>query len=147
MAQPRDEKTILVIDDEPHNQSWMQDFIEDLGYSAKLCINLNEAIEAIDGRNYRAAIIDLNIPALEPMDLEVRKKGDVYARFPGLFAARYARDKGYRNRQVIVYSVFQDVDVQKEVALLNCTYVIKGRPKAFKDELEDVLSFDPSAAR
>jgi hypothetical protein len=69
---------------------------------------------------------------------------DVYTKFPGLFAARYARDKGYRDRQVIVYSVFQDAEVQKEIALLNCTYIIKGRPKAFKDELEEVLAYDPT---
>jgi CheY-like chemotaxis protein len=144
MAQPDDGETILVIDDEPFNMPWMEDYFAALGYSVKQCVNLNEGMDALDEKKYRAAIIDLSIPALEPMDLELTKTGGAYRKYPGLYAARFARTKGYRDRQVIIYSVHPDNDVRSEANILGCTYIIKGRPKAFTDELEAVLAYDPT---
>jgi CheY-like chemotaxis protein len=147
MTQSHDKGTILVVDDEPHNMIWMEDYISALGFSIKHCLNLNEALEALNEKQFRAAVIDLNIPALEPLQSELRTKGDAYRRFPGLYAASFARNKGYRDRQVIIYSVHQDADVLREVEVLRCTYIIKGRPKTFKEELEAVLSYDPTAKK
>lgn len=105
---------------------------------------MNEGVDAIGKKQYRAAIIDLNIPALEPVNQELKKKSSVYSRYPGLFAASFARNRGYRDRQVIIYSVHQDVEVRRETEILGCTYIIKGRPKAFQEELEAVLAYDPT---
>jgi len=143
MAQPYDKETILVIDDEPYNMFWVQDYLQSLGYSVKQCTNLNDGVEALADRLFRAAIIDLNVPALEPMEAELKKKSGAYARYPGLYAAAFARNKGYSDRQVIIYSVHQDSEVQKQAQILGCTYIIKGRPKAFKEELDAVLAYDP----
>lgn len=146
MATLQDRETILLVDDEPYNMFWVQDYVEALGYALRQSTNLNEGIEALAEKQYRAAIIDLNIPALS-MSSELKKKGSVYAKYPGLYAADFARNKGYRDRQVIIYSVHQDMEVRKEAEILGCTYIIKGRPKAFKEELEAVLAYDPMADR
>ncbi len=147
MQIPYDRETILLIDDEPFHMFWMHDYVESLGYKIQQCTNLNEGVEAIGNKQYRAAIIDLNIPALEPINQELKTKGGVYYRYPGLFAARFARNRGYRNKQVIIYSVHQDVEVRRETDILGCTYIIKGRPKAFQEELEAVLAYDPTTDR
>jgi CheY-like chemotaxis protein len=147
MKTPYESKTILVIDDEPFHMVWMHDYIESLGYNVEQCTNLNDGLNELVKTRYRAAIIDLNIPALEPINQQLKKKGGVYSRYPGLFAASFARNKGYRNRQVIIYSVHQDVDVRRETEILGCTYILKGRPNAFQEELEAVLAYDPTTER
>lgn len=139
-----DNAAILIVDDEPSNVYWLIDYIEAEGYAVTHVTNLNDAIREIGSKVYRAAIIDLNIPALEPLSAELRKEGGAYARFPGLYAARHARNSGYRDRQTIIYSVHQDPEVRHEANRMLCTYLIKGRPKAFKDELTAVLAFDPT---
>lgn len=137
-------KEILCVDDEPHNIYWISDFLHSEGYSVTIVANLNDAIREISAKNYRALIIDLNIPALEPLDVELRKEGSVFARFPGLYAARYARNKGYRTRQTIIYSVHQDADVREQADKMRCVFLAKGRPKVFMSELVETLSFDPT---
>ena len=71
----------------------------------------------------------------------------VYEKYPGLTVADYARQRGHLGRQVIVYSVHDDDAVRAEVVRLGSTYLMKGRPRQFKRELEDVLSYDPLAQR
>ena len=144
MARTTQRNTILVVDDEPHSMIWIVDYIEALGYSVLQHTTLNDALESLGKEVYRAAIIDLNIPALEPLDKELRAFGGTFARFPGLYAARFARNRGYRDRQVMLYSVHQDADVVEQAKRLGCSYLMKGRPQAFKIELDDVLSFDPT---
>lgn len=145
MAQTTNPKTIIVVDDEPHNMYWMIDYIEALGYTVNFSTNLNDALVHLGKGVCRAAIIDLNIPALEPLDKELREIGGTYARYPGLYAARFARNMGYRDRQVVLYSVHQDADVLEEAQRLRCTYLMKGRPRTFKAELDLVLSYDPTS--
>lgn len=144
MAETTVPNTIILVDDEPHNIYWIVEYIESLKMKVRLHTNLNDALEDLQKEIYRAAVIDLNIPALEPLDAELRNSGSLYARFPGLYAARFARNKGYRDRQVILYSVHQDPEVTEEAERLRCTYLMKGRPKSFKEELKNVLSFDPT---
>ena len=74
-------------------------------------------------------IIDLNIPVLDPLIGRVASKGNIYLRYPGLYVAYAARNRGYRDRQVIIYSVHKDAAVAEEAAKLMCTYILKGRPK------------------
>jgi hypothetical protein len=45
---------------------------------------------------------------------------------------------------VIIYCVHRDPAVTDEAKRLGCTYIIKGRPKEIKRELDDVVSYDPT---
>jgi hypothetical protein len=93
---------------------------------------------------YRALIIDLNIPVTDPYQKAILERGGVYAKYPGLFVAEKARNRGYRDRQVVIYSVHKDASVAEEAAKLGCTYILKGRPKEIKTEMEAVISYDPT---
>jgi CheY-like chemotaxis protein len=145
MAKTTDADTIVVIDDELHNMVWMLDYIESRDKRTKTASNVNEALALINEQIYRAVIIDLNIPVLDPLIGSVASKGNIYRKYPGLYVAYAARNRGYRDRQVIIYSVHKDPAVAEEAAKLMCTYVLKGRPKEIKEELDSVISYDPTA--
>jgi hypothetical protein len=51
----------------------------------------------------------------------------------------------HTGRQVVVYSVHDDVQVRDFSVRLGVTYLLKGRPRILKEEINDVLSFDPLA--
>ncbi len=136
--------TILFIDDEQFVNVWVIDFLEDAGFQVETCENLDEAISKIEEGVYRAAVIDLNIPASSSFNSELVSQGEVFLRYPGLYAAFRARNKGYRDRQVIIYSVHKDPAVAKVASSLSCSYLLKERPALFIEELKEVLSYDPT---
>jgi len=144
MAKTTVPDTVVLVDDEMHHLTWMVDYF----YSQRIEVipidNANDAVAELEREVYRAAIIDLNIPLLPPLVEVAERLGSVYVRYPGLFVAKRARNLGYRDRQVIIYSVHRDADVLEEVRRLGCTYILKGRPKEIKQELASVLAFDPT---
>lgn len=144
MAKTTDSETVVIIDDELHNMGWMIDYIEGNKLRVKTAQNANDAINILSQEIYRAAIIDLNIPILEPLTAKAKEIGLVYAMYPGLYVANFARNRGYRDRQTVLYSVHKDSSVAEEARRLGCTYIIKGRPKEIKTELDAVLSYDPT---
>lgn len=144
MAKTTDSKTIVLIDDELHNMTWMVDYLCSRGLLTLTASSANDAVAIVEQEIYRAIIVDLNIPIMDPLTNTALAKGEVYGRFPGLYVASYARNKGYRDRQVVIYSVHRDAGVSEEAARLGCTYIIKGRPKEIKLELDAVISFDPT---
>ncbi len=144
MAKTTVEDTVVILDDEIYNMEWMIDWLYSKGLSVLPVADANEALQVLREEVYRAAIIDLNVPLLPPLDEAALVLGPVYVKFPGLFVAREARNKGYRGRQVVIYSVHKDADVVEEVRKLGCTYILKGRPKEIKAELQAVLDFDPT---
>ena len=137
--------TVLVLDDELYNLTWMIEFFESRGLRAREFANVNEILGAIRAEVYRCIIIDLNVPVLPPVDKDVESEGDVFRKYPGLFVAAVARNAGYRGRQVVIYSVHRDEAVEVEAKRLGCTYIRKGRPREMKAELLDVLSYDPTS--
>jgi len=137
--------TILMLDDEIYNLTWMMDFFYSKGLDIIPASTANDAIEIINSEIYRAAVIDLNVPLLPPLDTAAAEYGETYVRYPGLFVARQARNRGYRDRQVVIYSVHRDEAVMREAKMLGCTYILKGRPKEIKEELNAVLEFDPTS--
>ncbi|ESZ66687.1 hypothetical protein X727_27010 [Mesorhizobium sp. L103C119B0] len=145
MAKTTKHDTVVVIDDELHNMSWMIDYLQSEKIKTITASSVNESILVLDKEIYRAVIVDLNIPVLDPMLGSVADRGDVYVKYPGLYVAYYARNRGHRGRQVVIYSVHRDPSVSEEAAKIGCTYIIKGRPKEIKRELEEILSFDPTA--
>jgi CheY-like chemotaxis protein len=144
MARTTVTDTVVVVDDEPHNVLWMADYLDAKGLSFILATNLNDAVQEINKEIYRALVIDLNIPVIEPLDAAVAALGAVYARYPGLYAARQARNQGYRGKQVVIYSVHKDAGVAEEAKKLGCTYILKGRPREVKAELDDIVQYDPT---
>ena len=119
-------------------------FFEHKKLKTKTFSNANAFANEIRSKTYRCLIVDLNVPVLPPMDKDAEYKGHIYRRYPGLFVAALARDFGYRGRQVLIYSVHKDQEVEVEATRLQCTYIRKGRPRDMKAELEDLLSYDPT---
>ena len=145
MAKTTVADTIVLVDDEMHHLTWIIDYFYSEGVNVLPIDNANDAVVELEKEVYRAAVIDLNIPLLPPMDSAAEKLGAVYVKYPGLYVARRARNLGYRDRQVIIYSVHRDPEVLEEARRLGCTYILKGRPREIKQELASVLSFDPTS--
>lgn len=144
MAKTTIPDTVVLIDDELHNLTWLSDYIESLNLKIVTAGDLNTALKIVESEIYRALIIDLNIPVASPFYDALAQRGGAYAKFPGLFVAERARNTGYRDRQVVIYSVHRDPEVSAEAEKLGCTYILKGRPKDVKDEILRVLSYDPT---
>lgn len=139
------EKTILLMDDEIFNLQWLIDFLGARGYDVYPTSSADEAIQAVSEERYRAAIFDLNVPmASHPMSGQ-RSSNTVYRRYPGLYVAWFARNKGYSSRQVIIYSVHRDEEVAREADIIGCTYIVKGRPVELKEEMIRILGFQRHA--
>ncbi len=138
----RKENTILLADDEPYNLVFVLDFLEAQGFRVVVADNVDKALLRLQENRFRAIIADLSIPYLSP---QVQPTGldQAYQSYPGLIVADYARNHGHTGRQVIVYSVHDDAHVREITDSLGATYLLKGRPRQFKDEINDVLSFDP----
>lgn len=146
MAQTTQKDSIVLMDDELYNMMWLVDYLSNKGYSVLPARTANEALQMLREEIYRCAIIDLNIPFFEPLNEAIKSLKDVYRRYPGLFVAREARNCGYRDRQVVIYSVHRDVEVYEESDKLGCTYILKGRPTEMKAELNNILAFDPTTS-
>ena len=108
--------------------------------------NVDEAIDALDRFSFRAAIFDLNVPASARVMKKLEEKGIVHSKYRGLYAAEYARTKGLRGKQVVVYSVHDSAEVLAKCHTIGVRYLIKARPREFKKELDHILSFDPIAS-
>jgi CheY-like chemotaxis protein len=144
MARTTESETIVVLDDELFNIEWLLDYLNAQGYETLPSSSAGEAIEIISQEIYRALILDLNVPMPPEMAEAAEKLGTVYRKYPGLFVAWTARNAGYRDRQVIIYTVHRDTEVAAEAARLGCTYILKGRPAELKEEVTQVLKYDPT---
>jgi CheY-like chemotaxis protein len=147
MARTTSPGTAVLIDDEIHNAIWMVDFLESRKLKVLTAESANGALEIITEEIHRVAIIDLNIPVLPPLDKLIASRGHHYARYPGLYVAEAARNAGYRDRQVILYSVHRDKEVADIADRLLITYIMKGRPQEIKREIDLVLAFDPTVSQ
>lgn len=139
---PRKLTTVLLVDDEPHNLQWVVEFLERSGYFVEVATRVDAALDALQKHRYRMVVADLSIPTGDA-ELPRTVTKPVYAIYPGLTVAEYARTHGHLDRQVIVYSVHDDDAVRREAKRIRCTYLMKGRPRQFKEELSEVLSYDP----
>jgi CheY-like chemotaxis protein len=144
MAKTTDENTVVLMDDELFNMTWLIDYFRSLGLDVLPARSANEALQIIEGEIYRCLILDLNVPLVGSLETGAQDLPDVYKEYPGLLVAREARNHGYRDRQVVLYSVHRDFAVQEEAKKLGCTYILKGRPQELKEELKSILSFDPT---
>jgi CheY-like chemotaxis protein len=140
--------SVLVLDDEPHLLDWLVEYLQAKGYATTFATDIAEAMTALrSGVAFRMMILDLNVPAPGEYAEILKSRGSTYENYRGLYVAEKARNMGYRGRQVIVYSV-HDIDAVRLVTdRIGATYITKGRPRAFKAELDQVLSFDPSTPK
>lgn len=138
-------KDILILDDEPHLLDWLVEYLEAKGYRATFAVDVARAMEALNaGVIFRMMILDLNVPAPGEYYSLLQSRGHIYESYRGLYVAEQARNMSYRGRQVIVYSVHDIEEVRLVTERLGATYITKGRPRTFKAEIDQVLSFDPS---
>lgn len=137
-------REILILDDEPHSIAWLPEYLVDKGYSCVIAKNIQEAVEQLGNKKFRAIVVDLNVPASGEYNAALADKGDLYLKYRGLYLAEYARTLGYRNRQVIVYSVHDLEEVRLVTDRIRIDYATKGRPRDFKGLIDDVLSYDPT---
>ena len=144
MAATTKADTVVIVDDEPHNVLWMVDYLESKGLKTISCVDANDAMRVIRTEIFRALVVDLSIPVFEPFKSRLSEAGELYQRYPGLIVAKEARNIGYRGRQVIIYSVHREDSIQGEADRLMCTYITKGRPRMIKEELDAVVSYDPT---
>lgn len=147
MAKTTNSSTVVVLDDELFNIEWLLDFLAAQGYETITSSSASEAIGIVSEEIYRALILDLNVPISPDLVEAAGKLGSVFKKYPGLFVAWTARNAGYRDRQIVIYSVHRDVEVAQEASRLGVTYILKGRPAELKDEINAVLSFDPTIAK
>lgn len=136
---------VLVLDDEPELLEWLAEYLEVKKLQVEFARNVLEGLAALESRAFRFLVIDLNVPASGQYRSALADKGEVFSKYPGLYVAQAARNKGYRDRQVIVYSVHDLDEVRIITDRIRVTYATKGRPRAFKAEIDNVLSYDPSA--
>lgn len=144
MAITTKQKTILLMDDEIFNIQWLIDFLEAKDFEIISMSDADGAIKEVSKEIYRALVLDLNVPISSPPQAGPGTKKAVYQKYPGLHVAWYARNMGYRDRQVIIYTVHRDPEVEQEAQNLGCTYILKGRPTELKEEIMHVLSYDPT---
>ncbi|MCE0862934.1 response regulator [Pseudomonas alloputida] len=138
------EKTILLADDEPTNLDWLIDFINHIGFNVEIALTASDAIQKIQTDDYRALIIDLNIPKGEGFHPQGNEP-TLFKQYPGLHIARSARNNGNNQRRVIIYSVYQTEELAKEIEKFGCEYVSKQRPKLIKETIKSATDFDPKA--
>ncbi len=139
--------TALILDDEPHLLSWLEEYLIAKGLRVRFATDVAGAIGLLESETFRVLVLDLNVPAPGDYQELLKSRGYLYVEYRGLYVAEYARTLGYRDRQVIVYSV-HDVDAVRAITdKIGITYCVKGRPRSFKAEIDDVLSYDPSDQR
>lgn len=136
---------VLILDDEPMHVNFLIEYLESKGLASRIATNLSEAITILDsGIFFRLLVVDLNVPASGEFQEILSRLGVEFSRYPGLYFAKYARTKGYRNRQTIVYSVHDIDEVRLRTDEIGATYLTKGRPRSFKTEIDSVLGYDPT---
>lgn len=136
---------VLMIDDEPASALFIQDFLGSRGISLRLCTNYSDGLKELSGeRKYRFVICDLNIPIGFNVDAPMERYNVSFERFPGVYLASKARTLGYRDRQVFVYSVHREANVNQFLDDIGCSYLIKGRPRQIFEEIDCILGYDPT---
>ena len=141
---PRKADTVLVADDESYNLQFLLDFLESLKYKAEVADNVDAALLRLQQARYRLVLADLSIPLLPPQSLLI-DRDPLYRKYPGLLVADYARNHNHTGRQVVVYSVHDDTQVRDFASQFGVAYILKGRPRILKDEIRDILAYDPLA--
>lgn len=144
-AKPYLAKEIFIADDEPIYLGFLIDYLTSQNYQIKLTETADDAISVAAANDYRAYVVDLNIPASNALKATASKK-DLEESFPGISIARAILTSGVSPRKVLIYSVHLTDALHAEIGRLGVEYVQKGRPRNIKDALNRVLSYDPKTS-
>jgi CheY-like chemotaxis protein len=136
--------TVLIIDDEPFNTEWLTDYFKARKFEVIHAEDLQSALNALEHTRYRYVVVDLSIPVSPVLAQPLASLGTEFFRYPGLMAARRARTTGHNSFQVVVYSVHDSNDVDSYTGLIDCRYILKGRPKELKDHVETTIHRRPT---
>lgn len=136
--------TVLIIDDEPFNTEWLTDYFSARKFEVIHAEDLQSALVALEHTRYRYVVVDLSIPVSPALAQPLASLGTEFFRYPGLMAARRARTTGHNSFQVIVYSVHDSTDVDSYTGLIDCRYILKGRPRELKDHVESTIHRKPT---
>jgi CheY-like chemotaxis protein len=136
--------TILVIDDEPFNTEWLTDYFMARNFNVVHAEDLQSSLDALENTRYRYVVVDLSIPVSPLLAQPLASLGTEFFRYPGLMAARRARTTGHNSYQVIVYSVHDSNDVDSYTGLIDCRYILKGRPRELKEHVENTIHRKPT---
>lgn len=131
-------KRALLADDEPEHLVWLVDFLKVKGFETTVVTNVRDAINSMSSNAYRIYFIDLNIP-LGGWQPTIAIASKTYGEYFGLYLLKYIRTQGNNGRRVIAYSAHQNDLIGSEIKRLYCGYVLKGRPRQLKDEIEQIL--------
>ncbi|MBR0884032.1 CheY-like chemotaxis protein [Bradyrhizobium barranii subsp. barranii] len=135
--------TVLIIDDEPFNTEWLTDYFTARKFEVVHAEDLQSALNALEHIRYRYVVVDLSIPVSPVLAQPLASLGTEFFRYPGLMAARRARTTGHNSFQVIVYSVHDSNDVDSYTGLIDCRYILKGRPRELKEHVEATIHRKP----
>lgn len=135
---------VLLADDEPFYLDWLVDYLESKGVEVEIATTVDDAILKVAKNSYRFIVVDLNIPILKDGSKYSKHITGAYSEYPGLYIANFARNAGYRTKQVIVYSVFNSAEIEAALSKIYCTYITKGHPIDMKREVDHVLQYDPT---
>lgn len=136
-------KSVLLVDDEPEYIQWLYDYLVAKGFEVDMAESVSEALELADATTYRIYLIDLNIPAgawSSPSPIT-----EIYSQYKGLNVIRYIRSQGNAGARVVAYSAHENAEIHTAIDNLYCTYVVKGRARDIKAELESILEHDPKS--
>lgn len=130
------DKSVLIADDEPEHLEWLVDFLNSLGLTVTIALNVEEAMAASEKVWHRIYIIDLNIPLggwPEPAN-------SIFLNYPGFAIIQGIRSQGNDGRRVIAYSAHSNEQITGEMKRLYTDYIAKGRPIQLKERLHELLA-------
>jgi CheY-like chemotaxis protein len=130
----------LLIDDEPEYLQWVEEFLLRHKLTTDYARTLGDALERAGRREYRLAIVDMEIPAAGAASALATQRGPTAEKYPGLAAVVHLRTMGYEPYQVIAFTVHDDGALDQELRKYDCRYVLKGRPEDFKEAVEAALA-------
>jgi len=158
MARP-EEKTILVVDDEPDVLIFLQSALEDAGFSVLTASDGNEAIEVLQANTIDFISLDLVMPNKSGARClyEIRKNKE-WSRIPVVIVTGHARDELGRNDFEEIFSgktiSGPQVYLEKPVKAADFVNMVKrqldievvdepaaegSRPEALKEDLKGML--------
>lgn len=131
--------TILIVDDEPEHIQWLFDYIEAKGMKIHVMNNVEDAINAANRAQYRAYVIDLNIP-MGNWTPTFLVPNDVYDKYKGFYVIKYVRTQGNLGKNVSAYSAHYNEQIIAETKTLYCEYTSKDRVQDFKKEIANIIA-------
>jgi CheY-like chemotaxis protein len=135
-------KRVLLVDDEPEHLDWLVDYLKQKGLETVVATSVEAAVREIGVDTFRIYFIDLNIP-LGNLEAPYTGVSGTFDNYPGLHVIKLVRSQGNSGGRVMAYSAHQNEQIEAEMKRLYSRYVLKGRPRELKREIDGILQADP----